>query len=552
MQSQLRAHLPISPNELQNLLRSPDALPVSHRPDLSGFISDAEHDIQAYENQIEQTRMKQALLRLDIARCSSVSSSIRRLPSELLQRIFAFATKHNPSPFCSPPFPNIFGCQVEDKHIWSSVGFALARVCHRWREVALATPAVWSNFAFEECERAIEPVRLCILRSSSHDISFHITITDDGLPELTEMLLQHAHRWSYFNVDGDQDGFLLRASDMPKLTSAGFPCHGGLSSLLPKVTSKLESATVGVSIDINDVEEHLKEVRHLTMEHSDEYCLERILNILPSCAPSLESLIIRGQLDIEGYTAASEHEPFGSYEDPILLPNLQILHIDLWREDGVYLHLKNLFPSLTLPSVQHIFIWGECPNPDEPEFMDDWPRQEFHSFLLRSQPSRMVTLELTGMPLHDTDVIHILTSVPTLEELTLHEQWACVHAPKHSWKLVYPGVHATTMTVSETLLKRLTASAFSINVYAQERHPLVPKLKCFRLAVLHHFTADIAFVEMAKSRWFTPNPGATERLKEVSLTVLYRELDSKIYAPLKALERDGMMVTVMGNGSYIV
>ncbi|KAL0064061.1 hypothetical protein AAF712_009027 [Marasmius tenuissimus] len=156
------------------------------------------------------------------------------------------------------------------------------------------------------------------------------------------------------------------------------------------------------------------------------------------------------------------------------------------------------------------------------------------------------------MPLSDTDVIDLLSILPTLTDFTFHEQWACIYSPKDGWKEVEPGIHHTAMTVTSTLLERLTAPAFTFDAFATNRYPLLPKLKSLRLAVLHHFDADSTFVEMVKSRWFIPKSETMEKMIEVALTVLYRDLDPKIYEPLKIIERDGMRLTVMGNGAYIV
>ncbi|KAL0064062.1 hypothetical protein AAF712_009028 [Marasmius tenuissimus] len=361
MQPQLRAQLPISSEDLHLLLRSSNALSTNLLFDIPTFIHDAERDIQTYDRYIDQIRVKQTELRADIARCSSLASPIRRLPSELLQRIFVFALE--PLSFNSPTVSNIFGCETNEElgpTTWESVAFCLASVCHRWREVAVATPAIWSRFAFYECERALDPVRLCILRSSSHEISFIASRFDETVPELIETLIQHSRRWSHFTVYGNDD-FILAEEKFPALTSAGFPFTDGPSPAVALVPSSLNSVTIGVNADQTDpdLQEHMDTARHLTIEHSTSNCISRTLNLLSSCSTSLNTLAIRGELDMEGWTGSTEHQPIDVVAS-VSLQNVTFLFIDLWTEGGVYPHLEDLFRSLTLPSIRHLLFWGEC------------------------------------------------------------------------------------------------------------------------------------------------------------------------------------------------
>ncbi|KAK1235073.1 hypothetical protein PQX77_001709 [Marasmius sp. AFHP31] len=312
MQPQLRAQLPISSDDLHLLLRSSDALPGNLFFDIPTFVHDAEHDIQTYNSYIDQIRVKsQTELRTDIARCSLLASPIRRLLSELLQRIFVFALE--PLAFNSPTVPNIFGCKNNGRlapTIWRSVAFCLASVCSCWREIAVATPPIWSRFACYECKQALDPVRLCILRSSSHEISFLASRFDETVPELVKILVQHSHRWSHFMVYGNDD-FVLAMNNFSALTSAGFPFTDGPSPVLALVPSSLNPVTIGVNADQNDpdLQDHINTARHLTIEHSLSDCISMTLNLLSSCSTSLNTLSLRGELEIEGWTGSTDHQP---------------------------------------------------------------------------------------------------------------------------------------------------------------------------------------------------------------------------------------------------
>ncbi|KAI0045364.1 hypothetical protein FA95DRAFT_1476973, partial [Auriscalpium vulgare] len=63
---------------------------------------------------------------------------IARLPSEILARIFSFAAR-------AEPIPGGYSTSPASKRMgWIKV----THVCHYWREVALAHPALWERVSF--------------------------------------------------------------------------------------------------------------------------------------------------------------------------------------------------------------------------------------------------------------------------------------------------------------------------------------------------------------------------------------------------------------------
>ncbi|KIK58222.1 hypothetical protein GYMLUDRAFT_171486, partial [Collybiopsis luxurians FD-317 M1] len=100
---------------------------------------------------------------------SSLLSPIHRLPNELLLRAFRFA------------------CHQNNLEVKIVDAFSVAAVCHRWRELAISCPALWSNFEVwipsgdpeSEDESNVEHVQkrldIFLSRSKAHPLTVTIT-----------------------------------------------------------------------------------------------------------------------------------------------------------------------------------------------------------------------------------------------------------------------------------------------------------------------------------------------------------------------------------------
>ncbi|KAL0564717.1 hypothetical protein V5O48_017323, partial [Marasmius crinis-equi] len=155
---------PMTPEELSTTLRTCNIPPFSAE-ELSKYIQDAQYDIKLFESCIRHLHLRQVALQRDIARYSSLHSPVRKLPPEILRRIFSFtcAEDHlNTPPLKSPTY-----------------AFHLSSVCSRWREVTLSSPELWAKLSFNLSERAAIPARLAISHSQQHPLSLQVRATDD-------------------------------------------------------------------------------------------------------------------------------------------------------------------------------------------------------------------------------------------------------------------------------------------------------------------------------------------------------------------------------------
>ncbi|KAJ7576113.1 hypothetical protein C8J56DRAFT_973830 [Mycena floridula] len=110
-------------------LRQP-ALSRDEHQNIRTFISDAELALTRYKNEISRIDMLQARIRLEEA----------RLPAEVLSLIFSFV--------CHVGFWDSDRFDLKRRTLIGFVSgepFTIAATCRYWRDVALATPKLWSN-----------------------------------------------------------------------------------------------------------------------------------------------------------------------------------------------------------------------------------------------------------------------------------------------------------------------------------------------------------------------------------------------------------------------
>ncbi|KAI3602232.1 short chain dehydrogenase [Moniliophthora roreri] len=543
---------PLSSDELQERLRLHDPLPRSQYPEIDRFISDAEHDINAYEmhihrllTSVNQYRAKLASLKREIARYKSLRSPIRQLPPELLRHIFILAAT-----------PTILGIGAA----WESPAFTLASVCVRWRNVATKSPMLWSNICAHLCQRSEAPLTICITRSSRYPLTLalcHNYHQIQSVRDQLQLLLQHSYRWISLRIGVPsqlhQWGTLGEIGTLSLLRSSS--CIE--SSQLEATTSLMKTAPLFDSFVMGSVRPPadfpLLNVRHLSTFQTapGNIHLRPVLEVVDLCS-QLSSLVILGRRAfIAGENLFSERYDFLEHGVPTS-SNLISLSVDVWANGGTYRLLEYLFNCLTLPSLKTLSLRGGC----HPECLSIgmWPKDAFSTFISRSK-CHLTSVELSGLPLTDSDVIAFLQHTPLLEDLALHEQWIGLSTVRG---LEMPPPGPQRQTVTKRFCEQLTGSSANEDVFAEQQHPILPKLKRLSLRVWDHFDADVEFVAMVGSRWHMlagiDEEVMVETLREVDLRVMYseRKLDAEVYKPLKHMESEGLMVTVIEDGRYLV
>ncbi|KAL0576440.1 hypothetical protein V5O48_005545 [Marasmius crinis-equi] len=539
----------MKPQNLLETLRSPHASFFTSQ-ETSKWVQRAQSGIHDYEKQIQQLRTKQAILKRDMACYSSLSSPIRKLPSEILRRIFGFASGQNS-----------FGYPLG----WRSPAFTLSSVCSRWREIALGSSEIWSNIGVSFEDRAMYPLKLALGRSRNHPLTLHVdggsytygyNDEDDAkLEAYFRVLTDHCTRWR--ELDFSEALYTLGAMtgghETPLLESV--TCGGpNLYGLFTRELSRTPNLT-DVSYYFPDVRyvdlERLyaafpwQTMRHLTMEYDKQDTLDGILELLQK-GTDLQSLVYNGttsSLDADGrYVAYQTTKSGRTKEEECIVSRISSLTIDMQGPEGFYQIVQDLLNSLVLPFLTCLDMQCLCFTYGD-HFQTSWPRQAL-SECLEHSGCNLTTLRLSGIPLSDSDVGSLLQHSPSIHTFALREFLAEEESPKEK----------PHRTVTKSLLKRLCGRMVSDDVFSVQ-HPLLTKLTFLRLEVKSSFDADKEFVDLIKSRWTKPDGDDSsctiKRLRTVEFHV-ERKLSAIIYEPLKWIDSDGMMISVFGDSERVV
>ncbi|KAL0061435.1 hypothetical protein AAF712_011729 [Marasmius tenuissimus] len=557
---------PMTPAELFRTLRSCDISQIS--PDQNHqYIQDAqrdvdllENDMELLENHIRRLRTRQAVLKRDILQYGSLESPIRKLPVEVLRLIFRFTSKQS-----------IFGIDRE----WMSTAFCLSSVCSRWREVSLNSPELWADVGFSiDEEKALKPVLISLNRSQDYPLTVHIAGEDEDGQKFQAFLAplyQNCDRLYHLDFTGMSweiiQGAMDPFSDTPLLHSVvcqGELAHDVLARLITNAP-RLRNVNFGFS-SCHEPESiayfPCNTTRHLEVRYDGPPGLEGVLEALRR-GSQLESTTLRWteSLDLDSDTSDS----YQASDEPTekARSSISFLSVEFSEPKGFFPLIGDLLRSTSLPLLQDLRICLSFPYyldyKKGLKWFGAWPRDAFHSFLDRSDCT-LTTLALEGMALSESEVIGLLKYTPFLHTFTLCELWATDRyredvargyscAPKKP-KLKY-------RVVTKSFLKKLEGSMVTADAFATAQHPLIPRLKTLKLGVQSHFVGDEVFVNFVKSRWQQADDDVglnaeVERLRTVALHVVGRKLVEKVYEPLKRVDREGMMISVFGDGVRVI
>ncbi|KAK1231506.1 hypothetical protein PQX77_005371 [Marasmius sp. AFHP31] len=528
---------PMTSEELLIMLRNCDIPRISSQDTLQ-YIQDAEHDVDLFEKCIHRLRARQAALKRDISRYRSLSSPIRKLPPEVLRRIFGFASDQS-----------YFGI------ICNSASFRLSSVCSRWRDVALHSPELWADICVSlDYEKAFKPAQLSLARSHTHPLALKLEGGQEIPPEsdeLLSLLYRHCDRWR--EVDLTEmcmeyiEDTMAPFGDTPLLKSAA--CHWGLADRI--VGGIISDAPRLCSIKLRSSDT----VHHLDMDNDCSPALETFLEALRR-GSKLESIFLHGLAGL--ILNNGRQDVYMSLSEPVkpVVSNISSLSARLSNAQSFSNTLYDMFRSTTLPSLQTLELClvpaYEFLRKKDYHFPQGLHPPTFHAFLERSN-CNITTLALEGMNLSDRDVINLLQHTRSLHTFTLCELWATTEFQGRPEQRA--PVKSGYQIVTKSFLKHLGATTLTADAFSTQQ-PLVPKLKYLKLGVQSHFDADEVFVDMVKSRWESTCgdmcSSDMKQLRTVVLHVVHGELEKGVYEPLKRIDREGMMISVFGNGERVI
>ncbi|KAJ8090907.1 hypothetical protein PM082_024830 [Marasmius tenuissimus] len=404
-------------------------------------IADYNDLIRNLEDQILALKAKKEKAERRISTVASLFSPIRRLPSEVLQEIFIFASVAE--------YGNMFGVAST----WESRTLRISTVCYRWRSIALDTPEVWTRFGVELTQRALNPVQLFLDRSKSRPLSLTViqTTTVDGATldeSVLGLLVSQSHRWQFvdsFDLFDYPDINRLEREIISLPSIRNFVCWPVDLSQTGRIVLEEQlkkSPTLECLTVRYDHYDHLpirsfpvgKFIKELVFEYGPEGSFANSLDILRTHASTVESIFyasvpIHTTRDSVG---SADQGSLPWHDDYIECPKVSELETYLYSKKGIYPHLTDIFATLTLPALEGIYLNGDS-NKDE-DIIGVWPVVVFRDFIKHSgQCLKLTEIIFDGLPLLDSDVVAALHETPQLEYLTVKEIFTAEYTiPKES------------------------------------------------------------------------------------------------------------------------
>ncbi|KAJ7579931.1 hypothetical protein C8J56DRAFT_829551 [Mycena floridula] len=176
-------------------------------PLLESFVDDLETRLKAAVFLVDRLRNELDHTQQSIALRKAIIAPIRKLPNEVLERIFFEAHPSNWSPF------DMNGPWV------------IAQVCSRWREVSCSSPRLWSSFlclagwnedtleaywgeSGVRCLESLDVIQECLQRSGTFPLTFKLQLRGGCINEIlavTTAIFSHCERWKDLEVGHSLD-----------------------------------------------------------------------------------------------------------------------------------------------------------------------------------------------------------------------------------------------------------------------------------------------------------------------------------------------------------
>uniref|UniRef100_A0A0W0EWK9 Uncharacterized protein n=1 Tax=Moniliophthora roreri TaxID=221103 RepID=A0A0W0EWK9_MONRR len=376
--------------------------PLDHElPYLRGSFQETLVEIDRWNSELERLRdvvrqmeeRRECLLEIAYRLGGMVKTTIRRLPSELLLRIF-------------------FMARDEGNEGWSTcrVPLTLSHVCGRWRALIHSEPGLWciidAKVYMEDDEvsanRLLEFTEFCLEKSQSRPLNVTLTAPEDlynfddelefEYKKVSDELLANSCRWKVAN-------FVLRPYDGERFADhvMEFPILERLDMCFQLGEEPYDAITLACSaprlshLHLHGVGRNflklinLNALTELTMEY---YHIESLLHILLH-SPNLSDVTLKDYM----YLVRQESNLH-------VTSQIKSLHAEL--QDGSH----DIFRQLSLPSLTMLWVGFSCyHNPPQ-----------LHQLISRSRPP-LTHLHLSNVPL--PYVMDTLALLPTITHFTL-------------------------------------------------------------------------------------------------------------------------------------
>ncbi|KAJ7366521.1 hypothetical protein DFH08DRAFT_1072003 [Mycena albidolilacea] len=362
----------------------------SSKADIERLIDQTQLKIASLRSQIERERAIAAALRYII-------SPVRALPVELLAEIFVLAIR-------------------DRTHITDVL--RLSQVCSDWRQVAHATPRLWTglirvnldNESGSLKEAYADGLKAWLARSLPHPvpISFMACPPKDTYCRILAEILKTSPRWGSADLRYAPLWLINRVAEcrLDNLEELSLGTIGPNTSHLDPLcfTGAPRLRKLGVKFHSNDPQ-ILMPWAQLTDITIDSSSHDIALDILVQCTD-----LIRASLCIPGWHELPEAE-----RDIHVLSRLRTLSFALFGSAG---KVSPFFDCISAPALEEL-----CLHFDDMENDVDWKAAHLPTFQVRAP--HLARLDLRYATLRGDDLIDVLHYAPALTHLKLFCCWDC-------------------------------------------------------------------------------------------------------------------------------
>ncbi|KAK0431430.1 hypothetical protein EV421DRAFT_2016682 [Armillaria borealis] len=495
----------------------------SEEAHLKAFILDMEHQVSAIQKTVDALPQERERISEAIQERKRLLSPMRRLPPEILSRVFRWTIQFPMSRYQNGQSAYWWRFVPEENILCS-----IERVCKRWREACLSSPELWSyiniiindvNFG-DNAHAYIRRLGRQLSRSGGSSALLSLAISHDASqsspsdstqmpPTLMALLFSLAGRIQELHLALPSrmfEGIPSLQLSLPSLKTLGLiPTDG--EAIDDHQSLQLFSSTPNLrTLDIVDV----KRLCHSFVLPWSQITTFRSDHALhPACSPgalprhylyALKQLSELEECHLRLEANSVSESSWDECSFPITCPKLRILKLSSWRHN-TDMPITKLADRLVLPALMQLEV--ECSVGDAGRD----PRQTFTAIreLLQRSKAPITVLHFDHGRILTADILHVLQNTPTLEDICLTD--------------IDEGA------VADQVLFDLTLKP--------DKLALVPRLRTLHLSgalPLHMHT----FRDMLKSRWTVADicSPPVRRLAEVKLCRFISAADEQRLAPI--------------------
>ncbi|KAL0573819.1 hypothetical protein V5O48_008127 [Marasmius crinis-equi] len=484
--------------------------------EVKAFLRDPEAEYNSIQEEIAKLRARQDELDVLINQHSALTSSVRRLPDEVLKEIFIQ---------CLPDY------HLPTRDL-DEAPLLLTTVTNSWRQVALSTPALWNRIYIHlpsisepldagygaRFQQRLEGTRRWLERSSSLPLSIFLNVELEVRPSarviaeessvrldlvsrFLQLLMEHYQRWKRVALHVASEALFLpkipgdclplsleylevaRTFDLDgtseRRTEGSFDLmHLLLRAPALKSLHFWDERVTSLALELPAQLHNLTDLKFTFHPPTSDRILQlssaQALRLLSRFCGNLRSVTVDLTVD---NTALGEQRPVAS--TVIAFPQLVNLLVRFKLPGDFSLlsgSLIRFFESIITPRLNDFGIHLISPQGHMHEDLGHAPFTFITSFLQRSRCHDAITSFSLAVPLRDTTVIDLLRGMPNLEKLRIigdpHQRMKTVeydrgfHYP--------PDRRLPVSTATEDLLLALTPSCNSTVLCPHLQHVEFP------------------------------------------------------------------------------